>query len=192
MNHLGLLHTHCGWSLRDINRVITGYREPQRLHNAVLADSCSQELTHACFTPIMIYWGVATRGKRWVNDDGELIYPREARDALWKAYFPDTRPHIYHLLTYVHDQDLSGKPTGVSEGDRYVKAGYSRRVIDKILRQPRLHRRQVDRIRRFAIAYIDTIGSKSCKRGPDPAYMGLYYALNDPKRMFRPGEIIAD
>lgn len=180
MNPLKLLHTHCGWSLMLINREITGFSYLDTLHKAILSDNCIEKHRKKAFTAVMIEWGVYYKNRDPRHKD------------LWKCYFPDTPPHIYHLLHYVHSQVLSGDPTAIFHGKKRVKKGYSDRVIGKILRQPKLWLHQNDRIRRFAIEYIDAIGSKSRKEGPDPAYMGLYYALNDHKRLYKRGEIVVD
>lgn len=140
------------------------------LHKAHNAAKINHVLHGLLFELSMIEWGQAYQRRSH----------REVRKLLWQCYFPDTRPHIYHLLHYAHNMDLE-KATG-----------YSERVIRRILHQPRLHRRQGDRVRRFAIEYIDAIGSKSRKYGADPAYMGLYYALNDPRRQYAKGEIVTD
>ena len=170
-NPIPLLVGGFGHTLTSIHRA-TGYsfKHIDELHNAHNAGAIKEPLKGQLFELSMIEWGQA--------------YARRShkvqRNYLWKIYFPDTRPHIYHLLHYAHNMDLQ------------EATGYSERVIRRILHQPRLHRRQVDRVRRFAIEYIDAIGSKSRKQGADPAYMGLHYALKDPKRQYMKGEIITD
>lgn len=170
-NPIPILVGGFGHTLSSIQRA-TGYsfKHIDQLHNAYSAGDIKQPLKGLLFELSMIEWGQAY----------ERRSHKVQRNYLWNIYFPDTRPHIYHLLYYAHNMDLE------------EATGYSDRVIRRILHQPRLHRRQVNRIRRAAIQYIDAIGSKSRKRGPDPAYMGLYYALNDPKRQYAPDEIIAD
>jgi len=180
MNPLMLLHTHCGWSLALINQEICRYKHLDQLHKAVTAPSCPQKFQRLAFEAIMVEWGQYER----------LRDPR--RKDLWACYFPDTRPHIYHLLHYVRNLDLSGKPTAIYHGTKQVKKGYSDRVIRGILRQPKLHLRQLDRIRRFAIQYIDELSSKNRERGVDPYYMTLHRAINDSKRLYMKGEIIID
>lgn len=192
-NPVPILCEHFGHTLASIS-IATGhpFKFIDQLHSLHNAKSVPAKLHMKLQRLSMIEWGIATRDKRLVNSDGKPVYPKAARDQLWRLYFPDTRPHIYHLLHYVHGQNLSSAATEVNVGGRTIKQGYSLQVIDKILRQPKLHKRQLDRIRRFAVEYIDAIGSKNRKYGPDPAYMALYRALHDPSRQYAPGEIVVD
>ena len=172
MNPIPILVKYFGHTLSDINRA-TGYsfKHIDQLHTAHNAERIDPLLHDQLFELSMVEWGEAYYKRT----------QRKARKLLWKVYFPDTRPHIYHLMHYTRGQDLA-KPTE-----------YSDRVIRRILHQPRLHRRQVDRIRRSVIEHCDAYSSKKRKYAdPDPAVFGLYYALNDPKRLYNKDEIVTD
>lgn len=106
---------------------------------------------------------------------------RDTKRALWQCYF-DTRPHILHKLVFEHDQ-----------WHRIVKkTTLTDRMLEAYLRQPKLHQYQLRKVGRFASAYIEAISSPKQLRGRDPRYMGLAYALRDPKRMYERGEIVVD
>lgn len=123
------------------------------------------------FLPTMTVWGQA------VNDR------HRAAQQLWACYFPDHEPHVYHLLSFVFY---------MSDAKLCKEAGISQRTLHKILRRPKLSKKQLRDIAPFAMRYRDALASKKQRGGSDPRYMKLHRALTDTKRIYEHGEIIAD
>lgn len=123
------------------------------------------------FNLTLIEWGNAVAEHRH----------REERQALWACYFPHTKPHLYHLMSFVHymtDKQIT-QATGYTD-------------VQRILRQPKLRRTQLQKLAPEAMALRDALASKKRKGGPDPLWRGLDLALTDLGRVYERGEIIED
>ncbi len=168
-NPVPLLHEHCGLTPLKLGQVL----------------GCHQEHTHRYFEgkPLtakefeslrdytMVQWGQHPDGK--------------VRRLLWRVYYPDDRPNIFQVLYYRCDVTI----------DKLMKAGRKRmaeRTVRINLKRARIPLRQLRNIAGYAKGWENELASKKRQGGPDPRYMEIHRALHDPKRMFRPGEIIAD
>lgn len=174
-NPIPVLHEHYGVSLHEIHRAVGIPRlAVDRLHSWHNMTKLSAPIHARLFRVSMVEWGAA-------KHDGYKT--REQLRLLWECYFPETPPHIYHYLVFVHmiPDDTICKVTG-----------YSDKTLAKIVKQPKLLKPQLERIGKWAVAYIEELSSKKRKAGPDPRYMALHRALRDPKRIYAKGEMIAD
>lgn len=155
-----------------VSAVSCHYREDTPLdivHQTFNTPHLDEKIHAKMFQTTMRYWGECT--------------DPNVRKQLWECYFPaGTRPHIYHLLCFVHSRDhMIVKQTRCTE-----------RMLDNILRQPKLKRYQLRIIGRFAMRFIEELRSKRSRAGQDPRYMTLHRALTDKARMYEHGEIITD
>jgi hypothetical protein len=66
---------------------------------------------------------------------------------------------------------------------------YSDVVLHKIMAQPKLHRRQLRRIGKFASSYIGALANPRREEAEDPQYLILERALKDKKRLYSKHEL---
>jgi len=100
--------------------------------------------------------------------------PSPEAKRLWQCYFPDSKPHIYHYLHYTMDIPIA---TLADWADCRTS------TIHRILRQDRLHRRQLQAIGKPAMEYIEALRSPKAGGGTDERYQILYRALHDKDRI---------
>ena len=167
-NPLPILAAHCGFKVSMLNHLFPPGTSLDVLHGKFNTDTIDTRLHGELFEMTMFCWAD--------HKDPHV------RKQLWQCYFPDTRPHIYHYLCFVHNKDhMIVKQTRCTE-----------RMLEAILRQPKLKQYQLRMIGKFATRYIDELSSKKRRVPPDPRYMTLARALRDPKRLYAKGEIVPD
>lgn len=161
-NPLRLLHDECGLKLSALaiglgcygknhvaRKYMDAHRLPAKLHNNIM------HMT-------LCYWGDKVR-------EQSPVAPQ-----LWECYFPDTEPHIYHVLVYVFGVDMYRLTSW---------SGFTERKIRKFLRQTKLTKRQLRPIAREATAYAEALLSPRSDDGTDPRGQIILDALKDPERI---------
>lgn len=170
-NPLPIMHEHCGLKKSHIPMMLGYHRMTANRLQSLATMAALRPKPHArLFFPAMVAWGECK--------------DRDAKQALWECYFDaDTKPHIYHILCWEHS---------IPDETIMRHAGFSQSTLRKILKRPKVTKLHLQAIARFAMEYRDALASKKQRGGPDPRYMKLHRALTDPKRLYEPGEIIAD
>lgn len=171
-NPIPILHRLCGYSLSQVMACCKmPHIKRDTVRSMVSSHTISDHMHKRLFWPTMIAWANAANKKDpWHVD-------------LWACYFPQTQPHIYHLMAFMFytPMDRLSKETGFSES-----------TIHKILRRPKLTKRQLRAIARFAGAHRDALYSQRAMGGRDWRYVKLHRALTDQSRLYQKGEIIGD
>jgi hypothetical protein len=171
-NPIPILHKSCGYTLSQIMAACKmPHIKRETVRSMTHAHRLPEHMHKRLFLPTMIAWANAVNNKE----------PQAQQ--LWACYFPDHEPHIYHIMAFQFYI-----PT-----ERLVKeTGLSASTIRKILRRPKITKRQLRAIYPFARAYCDALYSKKSRDGRDPRYVRIHRALTDHSRLYQPGEIIAD
>lgn len=158
-NPLPLLHKHCGLKIRELPDVVRDL-DSFRIHKMFQEAMIEERYHNALRGRSLLEWG---RHK-----------DPEARRALWQCYFPETRPHVFHILVY----RLNKSPAELSSECRL-----SAQQIRDDLARPRILQTHLQNIARYAMELHEVMASPNTKDGVDPRYMELYRALKDPKRI---------
>lgn len=168
-NPLPTLGKHFGVKISDVTPHLPANTPLSAAHALFRHEELPTDLHGKLLNLTLLHWGSATG---------------DHRTYLWDCYFPTTRPHVYHMLHYEH---LILFDTLSSE------TGYSDNVLDSIMHQPKLHRRQLRRIGRYALEYAQAISSKKRKHFDyDPRHMNIRRALRDSSRLYQKGELTKD
>lgn len=171
-NPIPILHHRCGYSLTQIMACCKmPHIKRDTVRQMVNRHDIPEHMHQRLFLPTMIAWANAVNNKE------------PQAQALWACYFPDNEPHIYHLMAFVFYT-----PT-----ERLCKeTGLSAPTIRKILRQAKLHKRQLHAIARFASAFRDALYSKRAMGGTDWRYSKVHRALTDKSRIYKKGEVVLE
>lgn len=144
-------------------------RSTEYLHRLVKKKEIDKR-THARLCSLTLEcWGKATDG--------------ETKKLLWDCYFPNNKPHLWHVLYYQLNipMHLLTQHSGLTEEQ-----------IKKYLRNRKMPQLHVQKIARFAMKARDELSSKRRIGGPDERAQLIQEALTDRSRMYFTGEIIND
>ena len=115
---------------------------------------------------------------QWGQSDNAYV-----RKILWKFYFPDSRPHIFHILHY---------RCSVSIKTMSLNSGLSKRQIAKNLTHARVLKKHVQEIAHYATQLEESYRSPKTWDGVNPVYMSIHRALRDPNRIRPYGDLDVD
>jgi hypothetical protein len=163
-----LLVAERGMKLPAINALCARPQSIAQLHGLAKKQDIPNALHKRFFITAMQHWG--------------MMSPSPARTLLWKCYFRSP-PTVLHLLFFVHE---------VPEFRLLNATGWTSRLLDKLLRRPKMQQKHLRKLAPFAIKYIETLRSRRQIGGPDMRWVDIDEALKDPSRMYKPGTIMVD
>jgi hypothetical protein len=170
-NPLPILTRECGIKLGTVARVLGNpHMDLGLMHNLARVPSIKPAYHRKLFDLTMTEWGQCSNAR--------------TRQLLWDCYFPGTKPHVYHLLHYVHQVPIE---TLVEHSRLPVST-----IEHRVLRRPKLRKRHLRSIARYAMSYVEALASKKQLGGRDPRYAALQRALVDPSRLYDHGEMSQD
>lgn len=156
-----------GLDLQGIHRATGLTTVPNKtLHDWYNAITLPDDIHKRLFWTSLFKWG-----HYW-----DIDTHRDLRKSLFRCYF-QTRPHIYHYLYF-----------GVGAHNLLKTLQYSERLMDKILKRPKVYPRHLRAVAPGTIAFIRHLKSQDQTRQAT----ALYRAMTDKKRVYHKHDIIID
>lgn len=124
----------------------------------------TERLHWQMFDQCMTIWGTS------VNE--------RARKHLWECYFPDTLPHVLHILVY---------RVGTPRHFITRELGVAEHTILKLLKRSKMRQLHLRRIAKLA-----TQIEESLRRQGDPLASSIHIALRSRSRIYEQGQIFYD
>ena len=169
-NPLPILTRECGVKLGAIRDALTRGIELEELHSLALRPTIEDDRDYrALFHLTMSEWGI--------NPTPHI------RRSLWNCYFPETRPHIFHVLVYRLQVPISTLS---------LQSKLSERMIQNDLRSSRIYKGHLQAVAPYATLLYESMASPRTWDGYDSRSMEIYRSLRDPHRIKPYGVLLQD
>ena len=164
INPLPILHYDAGYGMIALGRACHCSPTSTTMRKWIKGTDVPTHV-HAVLLPtVLIAWGEQVRAGN-----------RDTAQRLWNCYFPDSKPHVYHVLFGLF---------GIDTPRLAEWSGFTTAKVVKFLRQPKLTKRQLQAIGRPAMQYYEAAWSDRTWDGRDARAARIYQALRDQSRVY--------